>query len=114
MHTFTIDENEPILVELTPDPGSSGGQATRGIEKVAALPGDVVERSEKALASAMNSIHNMAHRVKTTIDSISDRPDTVEVTFGLKLTAGAGALIASAETEASINVKLGWKKTDAR
>ncbi len=111
MPMFTIDENEPILVELTPGPGYRGGETTRGLEKVASLPDEVVERSEKALASAMNAIHNMARRVKTTIDAISDRPDTVEVTFGLKLTAGAGALIASAETEASINVKLGWKKS---
>jgi len=83
----------------------------RGMEKVAGLRGDIVERSEKALTSAMGTIHNMARRVKSTIDAISDRPDTVEVTFGLKLTAGAGALIASAESEASINVKLGWKKS---
>ena len=110
MPTFTIDEAEPILVELSPGMGY-GGETTRGIEKAAALPGDLVDRSEKALASAMNTIHNMARRVKASIDAISDRPDTVEVTFGLKLTAGAGALIASAGSEASINVRLSWKKS---
>jgi hypothetical protein len=56
----------------------------------------------------MSTIRAMAERVTATINSISERPSTVEVDFGLKLTAAAGALVASASTEASFLVKLTW------
>jgi hypothetical protein len=99
MPTFTIDEHAPILVEFAPAPG---------VVRTALSPADLAEQSSKALDSAMNTIHAVAQRVTATINSISERPSTVEVDFGLKLTAGAGALVASASTEASFLVKLTW------
>jgi hypothetical protein len=39
-----------------------------------------------------------------------ERPSKVEVDFGLVLTAEAGALVASASTAASFNVKLTWER----
>ena len=109
MPTFTIDDNAPILVEFTDSASYSTEKTMRGMGQV---PGDIVERSEQAIDSAMNTIHNMAQRVKAAIDAISDRPDTVEVAFGLKLGAGAGALIANTNTEASINVKMIWERKE--
>jgi len=102
MPTFTIDENAPILVDLTPAPGAVMRTA------LPTSPADLAAQSEKAIASAMNTIHAVAQRVTATINSISERPSTVEVDFGLKLTANAGALVASASTEASFIVKLTW------
>jgi len=103
MPTFTIDEHAPILVEFAPAPG---------VVRTALSPADLAEQSSKALDSAMNTIHAVAQRVTATINSISERPSTVEVDFGLKLTAGAGALVASASTEASFIVKLTWERKD--
>ena len=98
---FTIDEHAPILVEFAPAPGVMR-------TALPTSPADIAAESEKAIASAMSTIHALAQRVVATIDAISDRPNTVEVDFGLKLTAGAGALVASASTEASFIVKLMW------
>jgi hypothetical protein len=103
MPTFTIDEHAPILVEFAPAPG---------VVRTALSPADLAEQSSKALDSAMNTIHAVAQRVTATINSISERPSTVEVDFGLKLTAAAGALVASASTEASFIVKLTWERKD--
>ena len=75
MPTFTIDDNAPILVEFTDSASYRTETTMRGMGQV---PADIVERSEKAIDSAMNTIHNMAQRVKAAIDAISDRPDTVE------------------------------------
>ena len=77
-------------------------------------PADIAAQSEKAIASAMSTIHAVAQRVTATINSISERPSTVEVDFGLKLTANAGALVASASTEASFIVKLTWKHEEPK
>ena len=105
MPTFTIDEHAPILVEFAPAP-TRGGEVMR--TALPSSPADLAQQSEKAIDSAMSTIHAVAQRVTATIDAISDRPSTVEVDFGLKLTAGAGALVASASTEASFIVKLTW------
>ena len=39
-----------------------------------------------------------------------ERPTTVELEFGIKLDAEAGALVARAGAEASFNVKLIWQR----
>jgi hypothetical protein len=41
---------------------------------------------------------------------ISERPHKVEVSFGLKLTAEGGALIAKAGVQAAINVIMSWER----
>lgn len=107
MSTFTIDENIPILVEFAPAPG---------VVRTAlpTSPAELAEQSEKAIESAMSTIVAMSRRVTATINSISERPSTVEVDFGLKLTAGAGALVASASTEASFIVKLTWAREEPK
>jgi hypothetical protein len=99
--TFTIDEDVPVLVEFTPRPG---------VQQTALTPAVVVQKSAEALDSAMNAIHSMARRVAATVDALSDPPGQVEVEFGLKLTADAGALIARAGSECTINVKLSWER----
>ena len=109
MPTFTIDENAPILVEFAP---------VAGVVRTAlpTSPAALAEQSRKALDAAMNTIHGMARRVNDTISQIklAERPTTVEVEFGLKLTADAGVLVATAGTEASFNVKLTWERREAR
>ena len=109
MPTFTIDENAPILVEFAPAPGGAVMRTA-----LPTSPADIAAQSEKAIASAMSTIHAVAQRVTATINSISERPSTVEVDFGLKLTANAGALVASASTEASFIVKLTWKHEEPK
>lgn len=103
MPTFTIDEKLPILVELT---------SRSGVQKVALSPTDIVEKSAKALESAMNTIHGMAQRITNTVDALVKKPSQVEVEFGIKLDGEVGALISKAGVEASLNVKLIWERKE--
>jgi hypothetical protein len=117
MSTFTIDEDAPILVEFTPRAPQAGVQEVmRGWPpSPAAAAGNIAEQSAKAIDSAMNTIHNMARRVSATAKSlpIAERPSQIEVEFGLKLDAAAGAVVAQAGVEASLNVKLTWQRKEA-
>jgi hypothetical protein len=101
MPTFTIDEGAPILVEFTPGPG---------LRKAGLLPAEKAEQAAKALDGAMNAIHHMARRATATIDALVDRPSEFELSFGIKLDAKAGALIAKAGVEAAINIKMTWER----
>ena len=107
MASFQLDDETPILVDFTPVPGMREARpGTLGVE-------DLAEKSAQAVDKAMGTIKALAHKIVATINKISDPPEKVEVTFGLKLDAEAGALIAKAGTEASFSVKLAWEKKPA-
>lgn len=101
MNKFVINEEMPVLVELTPAPGA----CDVGILE------DIEEKSTEALNSAMNTIHHMATYIVDTMNSVSEstRPSKVEAAFGLKLTNEGNALITKASLEANINVTLTWE-----
>jgi len=101
MNKFVIDEEMPVLVELSLAPGASE----------CATLGDIEEKSAKALNSAMNTISQMAKYIIATMDSVSEstRPSKVESKFGLKLTTEGNAVITKAGLEANIEVTLTWE-----
>lgn len=105
---ITFDDDNEILVELRQGRGTI--DVSRGNER------DVAERSAKAFNNAMEVIYTVAKRTATTIRSLQvvDQPDSVEMTFGLKLTSEANALIATAGVEAQIEVKLVWDNKEKR
>ncbi len=104
MSTFIINEDTPILVEFAPRPG---------VRQVSLSPDDLAEKSAQALDRAMGTIRQMAQRVSALRVTLPDEFTQVELEFGIKLEAEAGALISKVGAEASINVTLTWERSDA-
>lgn len=71
---------------------------------------DLAKKSEEAMNKAMSTIQNMAQRINSTIEGIGEKnkPDNVEVEFGLKFDGELDVVIAKAGVEASIVVTLNW------
>lgn len=103
---ITIDESAEILIELRQGRGTI--DVARGNEK------ELAQKSANAFNSAIATIRDVARRTSSTIRSMKkvDQPDTVEMTFGLKLTSDAKALIVNAGVEAQIEVKFVWHNED--
>jgi len=101
MTEFVIDENAPVIVEFAPRPG---------VIQAGISSDDIVEKSSKALDSAMNTIIHMSKRVISTVDGLDKKPDSIGIEFGLKFDAEAGAILAKVGLEAALNVKLSWGK----
>jgi hypothetical protein len=100
-----VDAQRAIMIEFPPDES--------GVQTVALLkvnPEEVKEKSEKALAEAMESIVDMACRVNALRNRIPQEFSQVEVEFGIKFNWEVGALLAKAGSEANINVTLTWSK----
>ena len=95
------DFNGSILVEFPRSPG---------VQKVSLTSERTVERSAVALARAMDTVRNMAIRFRATVEDIPYSPSEVSLEFGIKLDAEAGALVARTGVEATLNVKLVWKR----
>ena len=104
MPAFTVDEGTPtpILVDFSPGPGLH--------ETALVSPADLAAKSAKALDAAMDTIRAMAQRVSALPQTLPNEFQQVDVTFGVRLNAQAGALIAQASTEASFTVKLTWQR----
>lgn len=99
------DDDEVILVDLQP---------VAGIRAVSADPRDMLEKSQEAIDHAMQSMRGMAKKTVRAIKKIplSERPHTVEVSFGLKLTAEGNAVVVKGGMEAAINVKMSWTREE--
>jgi len=106
MTDFTIDESERILVEFAPRPG------VRRVSTFDLTMEQLEELSNKALDSALGTISQMAQRVRALRDKIPAEFTQVEVEFGIKLDAEAGALLAKAGGEAAISVTLTWERPE--
>ncbi len=78
--TFIINEEVPILVEFTPQPG---------LKQTSLLPEDVAKRSAEALNNAMGAIIQMTRRTWSAIKEVpvSERPTEIEVDFNPNLPA---------------------------
>lgn len=100
-------EDVEILVDFEESaaglvPVSRGGKAGEVTE-------ELVEKSRQAIDKAMDTIQGMAAKTIAAAKKISEPPDAIEVEFGIKLDAEAGAMVAKAGTEASITVKMVWR-----
>ncbi|MEM9667079.1 MAG: CU044_2847 family protein [Bacteroidota bacterium] len=101
--TFRLDDEseEEILVEVEV-PEKQYGMAPVG------LTDDDPAKAAKSFDRALDTIQPVARKVMEKMQHL--QPDSVEVTFGLKMNSKAGALIASASAEANFSVKLAWKR----
>jgi len=103
--TIQIDDDTPILVELKEIDAYGEQDVAINIE-------NLFERSTQAINNAMATIGAMSSRVMSTVNAIplTDRPDEVEVEFGLVLKTDANAFVVNAGMEAQIKVTLKWQR----
>lgn len=98
------DDDDVILVEFAPAPG---------VRSVSLTPKDIAEKSREALDDALKTMRKMAKKSMKAIREIpvTERPSSIAVSFGLKLNAEGGAVVAKAGVEAAINVTMTWQRT---
>jgi hypothetical protein len=102
------DEERVILIDM----GSATG--VRGVASYSMV--DMYEKSDEAVEKAMGTIRAMAEKTFNTVKSIpvSERPQKVEVEFGINFSMEAGAVVAKASAEAAVKVTLSWEHQNAK
>ncbi len=100
---FPLEAGGSILVEVD-EPEPEGG-----VVRVA-RPGEVAETARQTFEAALEKIRPAASAIITKLRGLSDPPDEMEVEFGLKLSAAAGVVVASASVDANYTVTLKWKR----
>jgi len=99
---FPLEDGGSILVEVDELEG--------GVVRAATRPGEVVEKAKQSFEAALDKIKPAAAAIVAKLRGLSDPPDEMEVEFGLKMSAKAGAMVAAAGTEANYKVTLKWKR----
>jgi hypothetical protein len=104
---FPLSGGGVLVVEVDP-PDRSAGRVMRG--------GDTPEAIATATAtfeSALGTVRSAAEGILNQLRSLAQPPDEVQVEFGVKMGAIAGAIIAKVSTEANFKINLTWKKEAA-
>ncbi|GAA2377079.1 CU044_2847 family protein [Nonomuraea africana] len=93
-----LEDGQFVLVELSEnDPG------VRRVSRV----GETITATMTSMEAALEPIQSAARSALETFRKIG--PDEVEIEFGVKLNAEAGALITKAGAEGHLVVKLAWR-----
>jgi hypothetical protein len=78
------------------------------IERVALPSGRQVLKAQQTFEEALDKIKPVASAIISKLRDLNQPADEVEVKFGLKLTADAGAIFASVGGEVSYEITLKW------
>lgn len=104
---FPLEDGDSVLVEVD-EPAPEGGVVR------AARPGEIAVRVGQTFESAMERVRPAAAAIIAKLRGLADPPDKVKVEFGIKLSADAGAFVASAGAEANYTVTLTWKRPEEK
>ncbi len=99
---FPLKHGGSIMVEVDEAPPP-------GVRK-AASPGEIAAQASHTLEDALEKIKPAAQAIIGKLRGLHDAPDEVGVEFSIKLSASAGAVIASASAEANYKVTLKWTR----
>jgi hypothetical protein len=99
--SYPLEAGGSVFIEVE---DASGGSVTRGLH-----PDQIIETVGNSFEAAIDAIRPAAVAVARKFRDFAGAPEDVEIEFGLKFTGQAGAIIASASTEAQFRVKMVWK-----
>ena len=97
---FPLEDGDTFLVEI--DEPEQGGLVK------AAVGTGTVAKAQLTLEKSLEKVRPAAQFIIQRLRTLQDAPDEIEVTFGLKLSTEAGAVLASAGAEANYTVTLKW------
>jgi hypothetical protein len=99
---FPQEDGTSLVVEVD-EPAPEGGIVR------AARPGEIAEKASQTFEAALSRIKPMAGAIFTALRDLAQCPEQIQVEFGVKISASAGAVLASAGVEGNYKVTLTWK-----
>ncbi|MEU4447023.1 CU044_2847 family protein [Actinosynnema sp. NPDC050801] len=99
--SFSLPDDDVVLVEVESD-GPEISPVSRG--------GDVIRSAATSLDGALRHVRKAASAALANFRDMDVRPDEVQVEFGVKLNAQAGAVIAKTGVEGHLKIKLTWTR----
>jgi hypothetical protein len=106
---YQTADGDVVLVEVESEAQPQEGVVRAG--RVGDKVRDAVEEVQTRFEDAMDAVRHNAQTIIAKVDGLSDKPDEVEVTFGLKATGEFGNFaVAKAGAEANYVITMTWKR----
>jgi hypothetical protein len=100
---FSLEDGASVLVEVGEDePGIVRASRTR----------DAIEAAATSFGAALTGVRNAAGEALRTFRDTDFRPDEIQLEFGVRLNAQAGAVIAKTGVDGHLKVKLTWRNPE--
>lgn len=97
---FTVGDHDSVVVEVTGGARATGPAGLR--------PGSIRDLGE-AFERRLGQVRDAAVAALDTLRAAGD-PDEITLSFGVKLTAEAGAVIARTSVEGQLAVEMVWRR----
>lgn len=100
IQVFNLDDGATVSVEVDVNPGEA--------ERISTSRKRIVEETGKSFNEALDGVQRAAAVV---LEGFSEslKPNELELSFGLKFSAEAGVLLASADAQATMSLTAKWK-----
>jgi hypothetical protein len=98
-----LDNAAPVVMEIDDEAADSGVVRS-------ARPGEVIATATESLGAALEHLQPMAQTILSKLRTLAESPDEIDVEFGLKMTVGAGLVVAHSSAEANFRVTLQWRR----
>jgi hypothetical protein len=72
------------------------------------------EKARHTFEQSLETVTTVASALLAKVDELADRPDELQIEFGIKLSGEIGAILASAKAEANYSVSMTWRRAAAR
>ncbi|HEV8603063.1 MAG TPA: CU044_2847 family protein [Gaiellaceae bacterium] len=103
---FPLEGGGSIVVAA----GEEGLPVTRGGGARGLGTDELLSRADQTLEAAIGHVQPAAEALLQKLLSLSHAPDSVEIEFGLALSASIGAVIAKGSSEANFKITLRWDR----
>ncbi len=104
---YSLEDGTKFLIEVD-EP-----ESTSAVERVALPSGQLALKAQQSFEEALDKVKPVASTIISKLRSLNTPADEVEVKFGLKLTAEAGAIFSSVGGEVSYEITLKWNQKQA-
>jgi hypothetical protein len=105
---YSLEDGTTFLIEVD-EP-----ESTVAVERVALPSGQLAIKAQQSFEQALDKVKPVASTIISKLRNLNTPADEVEVKFGLKLTAEAGAIFSSVGGEVSYEITLKWKQNKAQ
>lgn len=100
---FPLDTNESVWVEVELPEDEYGSIEVGRLDELR-------KQASQSFQEALAVVKPVAESLITKLSNLSERPNEIDVEFGLKLDNKLGAVISSTGVEAHFKVTLKWKR----
>jgi hypothetical protein len=104
---YSLADGTQFLIEV------DEAESSAAVERVALPSGQLVVKAQQTFEEALEKVKPVASTIISKLCDLNTPADEVEVKFGLKLTAEAGAIFSSVGGEVTYEITLKWERGKA-